>query len=251
MSILFSTTYSLTHTHTHTHTHTPSHSILQQNRRPKGLAKNNGNSIAYDSDDEEDDDASASRCKPEELKKTHYTHREFDEVTLNPRWKDSSGKAGGCQFYLPLPCPKRVLLSEASLHVPLTAESISDFSFKNGSSSSSSSSSSIAEVQSNNNSSSSDDRAMQEKDGFHGRACRCLLDHWSQGVVVIRVVDGERFNEEIFMGEVISRAQICTSKLSHLLFSLHFSSLFSLLFSFLLTIVLLVYGWLCPCGSSQ
>lgn len=173
-------------------------------------AKNNGISIAYDSDDEEDDDASASRSKPEELKKMHYTHKEFDEVTLNPRWKDSSGKAGGCQFYLPLPCPKRVLLSESSLHVPLTTESISDFSFKNGSSSSGSSS--IAEVQSNNSSSSGDDRAMQERDGYHGRACRCLLDHWSQGVVVIRVVDGERFNEEIFMGEVISCAETCTSK---------------------------------------
>jgi hypothetical protein len=90
----------------------------------------------------------------------------------------------------------------------LTTESISDFSFKNGSSRSSSSSSrNNAEGQNNNNSSVGDDRAVQERererDGYHGRACRCLLDHWSQGIVVIRVVDGERFNEEIFMGEVM------------------------------------------------
>ena len=202
---------SVTHYHSLTHTHFHILLILLslQNRRPKGPAGNNGNSVAYDSDDEDDDDSSPSRCKPEELKKTHYTHREFDEVTLNPRWKDSSGKAGGCQFYLPLPCPRRVLLSEASLHVPLTTESISDFSFKNGSSSSSSSSSSsnVGEGQTNNNSSVGDDRAVQERErereGYHGRACRCLLDHWSQGVIVIRVVDGERFNEEIFMGEVM------------------------------------------------
>ena len=34
------------------------------------------------------------------------------------------------------------------------------------------------------------------------RTCKALMDYWGQGCVKIQVVDGERFNEDIFLGEV-------------------------------------------------
>lgn len=139
--------------------------------------------MAYDSDDEEEDD---SRTKPEELKKTHYIHREFTEITLNPRWKAGEKKEGGSVFYLPLPCPKKIILNEAALSgdAGLLSESISDFSYTNDFTSGPSM------------------RSAEEKDGLYSRACRSLLEHWGQGLVKIQIVDGERFNEDIFMGEV-------------------------------------------------
>jgi hypothetical protein len=159
--------------------------IIFKSKRPKPPGGNNGNGVAYDSDDEEEDDP---RTRPEELKKTHYIHREFSEITLNPRWKACEKKegGGGSIFFLPLPCPKKIILSEAALSgdAGLVTESISDFSYTN------------------EFTNGPGVRSAEEKDGLYNRACRGLLEHWGQGLVKIQIVDGERFNEDIFMGEV-------------------------------------------------
>lgn len=49
-----------------------------------------------------------------------------------------------------------------------------------------------------------------DNDGFYALSdaqyeliTKCLLQHWSGGQVLIEVVDGERFNEEIFMGQTL------------------------------------------------
>lgn len=157
--------------------------IIRKGKRPKPAGGNNGNSVTYDSDDDEEDE---TRTRPEELKKTHYIHREFEEITLNPRWKGSEKKEGGSVFYLPLPCPRKIILNEASPpgDTGMVTESISDFNYTNDFTSSSSM------------------RSTEEREGMYNRACRGLLEHWGQGLVKIQIVDGERFNEDIFMGEV-------------------------------------------------
>lgn len=85
-------------------------------------------------------------------------------------------------------------MSEAALagDAGLVSESISDFSYTNEFTNAPSI------------------RSVEEKDGMYSRACRGLLEHWGQGLVKIQIVDGERFNEDIFMGEV-SLTSVCLS----------------------------------------
>jgi hypothetical protein len=43
-----------------------------------------------------------------DLRRVHSCHRNFAEVTLNPRFSGSGSNSGGT-FELPLPCPRRVV----------------------------------------------------------------------------------------------------------------------------------------------
>jgi hypothetical protein len=110
-----------------------------------------------------------------DLRRVHSCHRNFAEVTLNPRFSSNGSNSGGT-FELPLPCPRRVVQTAL-----LASKSVSS------SSSSSSSSSPFAPA---------------TGAAAHDAACKALLDYWAQGHVKIHVVDGDRFNEDIFLGEV-------------------------------------------------
>lgn len=140
-------------------------------------------------------------CRLEELKRIHHISKEYSEVTLNPRWKDSDKRDGGSTFYLPLPCPKKVILSDRSANDVLVSESISDFSFSMDTESSHLNSLSLME---------------KEREASYQRACKALLSHWGQGLVKIQIIDGERFNEDIFLGEVNPNSFILSSIISQL-----------------------------------
>lgn len=171
--------------------------LLQSKRpRPGGGNNSNTNVSVMDSDDEDDEPYSRS----EELKRIHHISKEYSDVTLNPRWKDSEKKDGGSTFYLPLPCPKKVILSDRSANDVIVSESISDFSF-----------SVDTESSSNLNGMSTMEK---ERDLSYQRACKALLAHWGQGLVKIQIIDGERFNEDIFLGEVKQKCFIVPSPIS-------------------------------------
>ena len=155
-----------------------------------------------DSDDEDDEPYG----RPEELKRIHHISKEYSEVTLNPHWKDSEKKDAGSTFYLPLPCPKKVILSDRSANDVMVSESISDFSF-----------SVDTESSSNLNGLSAMEK---ERESSYQRACKALLAHWGQGLVKIQIIDGERFNEDIFLGEVEpNRFDVSSIMSQHLLVS--------------------------------
>ena len=41
----------------------------------------------------------------------------------------------------------------------------------------------------------------------YNKTCKALLDYWGQGCIKIQIIDGERFNEDIFMGEVRNKTE--------------------------------------------
>jgi hypothetical protein len=136
-----------------------------------------------DSEDEDDE----PYCRSEELKRIHHISKEYSEVTLNPRFKDSEKKDGSSTFYLPLPCPRKVILSDRGANDVLVSESISDFSFS---------------MDTENSNFHGLSAVEKERESSYQTACKALLSHWGQGLVKIQIIDGERFNEDIFLGEV-------------------------------------------------
>ena len=115
-----------------------------------------------------------------DLRRVQSCHRDFAEVTLNPRFNSSSNNNGGA-FELSLPCPRRVVQKAL-----LASRSVSS-----SSTSSTSSSSPSPFLQSG-----------AAAAAAHDAASKALLDYWAQGLLKIQVVDGDRFNEDIFLGEV-------------------------------------------------
>ncbi len=102
----------------------------------------------------------------------HHISKDFEEVTQNPRW--------GSTFYLPLPCPKQLLPQLSN------AEKLNLLA---------------------------DDTPLEDAGVIAGQIdgkqllrridiCKGLLNWWGEGFIKIAVVDGERFNQEIFLGEV-------------------------------------------------
>jgi hypothetical protein len=103
-----------------------------------------------------------------ELRLAHKTGKDFEIITLNPHF-DSS-------FYLPLSCPK------AFIHNFIEKEKIRN------------------ETSGLDN----DYSTIDSIDLIHSRLCKELLVWWSSAgaFIKIQVVDGERFNEDIFLGEI-------------------------------------------------
>ena len=160
--------------------------------------------------------SSSSSFVSRDLRKVHSTHRDFSELTLNPRWgsdtstmdeTDTEGGGDGAQwsddklqdrtvskelsgqgravFELSLPCPRKVMQRAAQQYHADKLVSVP--------SSTSSASSSSRTFRSNGSGSGS---------ALYDHACNALLEYWSHGVIKIQIVDGERFNEDIFLGEV-------------------------------------------------
>ena len=99
-------------------------------------------------------------------------------MTQNPRW--------GSTFYLPLPCYKHLLTPIDTLAAGDDVNSswllhMNEESEEPG------------HMQQYN-----DDELLLKRIEI----CKGLLNWWGEGYIKIAVVDGERFNEEIFLGEV-------------------------------------------------
>lgn len=103
-----------------------------------------------------------------DLRLSHKTGKDFEIITLNPQWD--------CSFYLPLPCPK------SFIHNFIEKEKIRNES-------------SGLDI---------DYNTIDAIDLIHSRLCKELLVWWSSAgsFIKIQVVDGERFNEDIFLGEI-------------------------------------------------
>jgi hypothetical protein len=92
--------------------------------------------------------------------------KDYNVLTFNPKWNAT--------FNFSLPCAKPVLKTYLDRHPTIFGSSVS---------SSSASSLSLSD---------------SEYEGL----CKALLLFWSGGIIEIEIYDGERFNEEIFMGKV-------------------------------------------------
>lgn len=101
------------------------------------------------------------------LKRIYHTAKDCEELTLNPVWNSS--------FILSLPFPKMMIKSmiENNQLPYLPLASVSDM------------------------------QAVSLSDAEYESLCRVIMQHWSSGQVLIEVCDGERFNEEIFMGQTV------------------------------------------------
>jgi hypothetical protein len=154
--------------------------IIQARKGKPSQSSSTGNG---DTDDDDDGDG------PLQLKKVHYCHREYDEITLNPRWCDD--KNGGT-FHIPLPCPKKVILSAVNTMRSSATVAISDLSTDIHVS--------TDYINGNSRVKKFEDEEIDRNN--YNKACKALLDYWGQGCIKIHVVDGERFNEDIFLGEV-------------------------------------------------
>ena len=173
--------------------------------------------MIYESEDSSDDETSIKQ-KNDDLKKSFYCHREYDDVTLNPKWtKKIEGKdiIRNGVFYLPLPCPKKIILS-SSENVPHNVNnSTADCDIIR----SKKTAYDYNDINDNNDDNRHNDKENKkekvkemepeiemgkekEKEDQYNRACKSLLEFWGQGSIKIQIVDGERFNEDIFMGEV-------------------------------------------------
>jgi hypothetical protein len=117
------------------------------------------------------------------MKRVYHVTRDFNEVTLNPQWATT--------FTIPLPCAKGLIR-----HTPTNGDVCKDtrrnqFEHENG-------------VYGDNDDSydrlrNSD--AVGDEDGSMRSRCKALMNYWAGGYIQVKVVDGERFNEDIFMGE--------------------------------------------------
>ena len=222
--------------------------FIYQMKRNKGNSKNNNDSVIYDSDDSSEEN-NVIKQKNEELKKSFYCHREFEEITLNPKWTnkvEGRDMVRNGVFYIPLPCPKKILFS-SSENVPNsvnnstcdvdTVKNVNSENFvynnesnnnnddnnKNKNNSNNNYNNNESNINNNNNNNSNNNNnnnnnvnsdnngnngLEKEKenininDGPYNKACKSLLEYWSLGIIKIQVVDGERFNEDIFLGEV-------------------------------------------------
>eukprot|EP01034_Spumella_vulgaris_P029762 gene29762-36857_t len=111
-----------------------------------------------------------------EMKKISHLIRDFETTTLNPHWNAS--------FTLSLPCTKQMVCSllPPGRDVLLSAMS------KSG------------------NDVGGEEDELEEimgslTDKEHHHLLTCLLQWYASGTILIEVVDGERFNEEIFIGQ--------------------------------------------------
>ena len=98
-------------------------------KRNKGNIKSNNDNVIYDSDDSSEEEILIKQ-KNEELKKSFYCHREYEEVTLNPKWTnkvEGRDMVRNGVFYLPLPCPKKILFSSLENDPNSVNNSIYDF----------------------------------------------------------------------------------------------------------------------------
>ena len=182
-------------------------------KRNKGNSKNNNDSVIYDSDDSNEEN-NLIKQKNDELKKSFYCHREFEEITLNPKWTnkvEGRDMVRNGVFYIPLPCPKKILFSSTE-NIPNsvnnstcdvdTIKNVDSENFVNNNNNNNNNN-----INSENNGNNGIEKEKENininiNDGQYNKACKSLLEYWSLGIIKIQIVDGERFNEDIFMGEV-------------------------------------------------
>jgi hypothetical protein len=124
------------------------------------------------------------------VKRVYNTRRDFAEATLNPQWRAA--------FTIPLPCYKCHMIQPIDPINTMEATRNNELMTPTSSTSSSTrtqerSGNRIGDMK-KNSAAVTDEMASLQR-------CKGLMDYWAGGYIVVKVVDGERFNEDIHLGE--------------------------------------------------